>query len=46
MSSRILIGKEAPFSAALYAEAFGGTEEEAIAALEANDWNIRRAVEK
>ena len=24
----------------------GGTEEEAIAALEANDWNIRRAVEK
>ena len=24
----------------------GGTEEEAIAALEANDWNIRRTVEK
>ena len=39
MSSRILIGKEAPFSAALYAEAFGGTEEEARADLDA----LRRA---
>ena len=27
-------------------EILGGTEEEAIAALEANEWNIRRAVEK
>ena len=39
MSIRILIGKEAPFSAALYAEAFGGTEEEARADLDA----LRRA---